>query len=120
MTKPKDNYGTTGSVIKLKFGAKSSPKSEYITAPEGYSVVYKVGDQRYSTFKDIVVKGNEKVNVDVYLVNSTGGEARLDTVTLEIGNYTALLAVCIAIPIGVVLIGCAVGAVLLIKKKKKA
>ena len=116
----KDNYGTTGSVIKLKFGAKSSPKSEYITAPEGYSVVYKVGDQRYSTFKDIVVKGNEKVNVDVYLVNSTGGEARLDTVTLEIGNYTMLLAICIAIPIGVVLIGCAVGAVLLIKKKKKA
>ena len=116
----KDNYGTTGSVIKLKFGAKSSPKSEYITAPEGYSVVYKVGDQRYSTFKDIVVKGNEKVNVDVYLVNSTGGEARLDTVTLEIGNYTMLLAICIAIPICVVLIGCAVGAVLLIKKKKKA
>ena len=116
----KNKYGSTYSTIKLKFGIKSRPTDEYMIGPTGYGLLYKVGDKEYSSFKDIEVKGNEKVQVDVYLIDTDGGEARIDTVTLEIGNYTALLAVCIAVPIGVVLIACAVGAVLFIKKKKKA
>jgi len=116
----KDKYGSTYSTIKLKFGIKSRPTDEYMIGPTGYGFIYKVGDKEYSSFKDIEVKGNEKVQVDVYLIDTEGGQARIDTVTLEIGNYTALLAVCIAVPIGVVLIACAVGAVLFIKKKKKA
>ncbi len=117
----KEKYGTTNSTIKLKFGVKSKPTDEYIIGPTGYGFKYKVGEKEYSSFKDIEVKGNEKVLVDVYLINSDDGEAKIDTVTLEIGNYTTLLAVSIAVPIaGALLIGGAVAAVIIIKKKKKA
>ena len=114
-------YGKTNSTVSLKFGKNAHVKyADYIEAPDGYKLKYVSNGQTYTNLSDIKVNGKEKAVVDVYLVNSAGDEAIIDSITLEIGNYAAMLAVCIVVPVVVVLgVGAAI-TVILIKKKKKA
>ena len=111
--------GSLGKTFYAGFTSHKTNEEYKVNVPLGYKVVYVANGQEYSSLSDVKVKG-AKANVEVKAVNTkTGEEIAIDSITLEVKNYSALLAVCIVVPVIVVgAVACVV--VLMLLKKKKA
>ena len=110
--------GSLGKTIYAGFTSHKAIDEYKISVPLGYKVAYYANGQVYSSLNDVKVNG-AKTTVVVKAVNTkTDEEIEIDTITLEIKNYSALLAVCIVIPIIVVGAAACAVAIIFIKKKK--